>query len=69
MAAPIVGEAICLILMSRQFEKEILRIIAMSVTIRAGFSHEKLFVAAVRIPELEGDRVHRAVRAIAGVSE
>ena len=50
-----------------QFEKEMLRIVIVGASIQPGLLHKELLVGAVRIPELEGDRVNGAIIAIPSI--
>ena len=54
-------------LMPGQFEKETLRIVIVGASIQPGLLHKELLVGAVRIPELEGDRVNGATIAISSI--
>ena len=70
MAAPVIGQAARLALISNKLVEEMFRVIAMGVAIRTSFLNKQFFVGTtVRIPELEGDRVHGAVIAILSIGK
>ena len=55
--------------MASQLEEEVLRIVIVGASIQPGLLHKELLVGAVRIPELEGDRVNGAIIAISSIRE
>ena len=63
MTARIIRKAIRLVLTSHQLVNEVFRVVAMGISVSTCFLNEKLFVATVRIPELEDNCMHSAIGA------